>query len=106
MSRTVKLHFGAAGVNCMLGFGGSWSRSARHELVRAGAVFCRVHPDQMVEKARVISVVPGPMDIPHVRFAVSFERARFRFFEGGPRVLALSSFTEFYHEPVEAGAAA
>jgi hypothetical protein len=55
----------------------------------------------------VLSVAPGPMGIPHVRFAVSFERARFAFFEDGPRVLALSSFTEFYQEPVlEAGVAA
>ena len=47
------------------------------------------------------------MGIPHVRFAVSFERARFAFFEDGPRVLALSSFAEFYQEPVlEAGVAA
>jgi hypothetical protein len=83
------------------------SRAGRHDLVREGAVFRRVHPDQMVEKARVLSVGPGPMGIPHVRFAVSFERARFAFFEDGPRVLALASFTEFYKEPVlEAGVAA
>ena len=89
----------------MLGFGRS-SRSNRQELVRVGAIFRRVHPDQMVEKARVIAVAPGPSGIPHVRFAVSFERARFPIFEAGPRVLALSSFTEFYAEPVETGAAA
>lgn len=69
-------------------------------------MFRRVHSDQLVEKARVLSVAPGPKGIPHVRFAVSFERARFHFFEDGPRVLALSSFTEFYHEPVESGVAA
>ncbi len=90
----------------MLGFGGRSSRSVPKELVREGAVFRRVHPDQMVEKARVLSVAPGPRGIPHVRFAVSFERARFALFEDGPRLLALSSFTEFYHEPVETGAAA
>jgi hypothetical protein len=65
-----------------------------------------VHPGQMVEKAHVLSVAPGPMGIPHVRFSVSFERARFLFFEDGPRVLALSSFTEFYKECVEGGVAA
>jgi hypothetical protein len=88
----------------MLGFGRS-SRSNRPDMVRVGAVFRRVHPDQMVEKARVISVAPGPCGIPHVRFAVSFERARFACFEDGPRVLALSSFTEFYAEAVETAAA-
>ena len=87
----------------MLGFGsGRSSRSVREELVREGAVFRHVHPDQLVEKARVLSVAPGPSGIPHVRFAVSFERSRFAFREDGPRVLALSSFAEFYHEPVEA----
>ena len=74
--------------------------------MRVGAVFRRVHADQMVEKARVISVAPGPCGIPHVRFAVSFERSRFAFFEDGPRVLALSSFTEFYGESVETTVAA
>ncbi len=96
---------GTAGVIDMLGFGRS-SQADRHQLVREGAVFRRVHPDQLVEKARVLSVAPGPMGIPHVRFAVSFERARFAFFEDGPRVLALSSFTEFYQERIDAGAAA
>lgn len=89
----------------MLGFGRS-SRADRQQLVREGAVFRRVHPDQLVEKARVLSVAPGPMGIPHVRFAVSFERARFAFFEDGPRLLALSSFTEFYQERIDAGVAA
>ncbi len=90
----------------MLGFGGRSSHSIRQELVKEGAVFRRVHPDQLVEKARVLSVAPGPRGIPHVRFAVSFERARFHFVEDGPRLLALSSFTEFYHEPVESGVTA
>jgi hypothetical protein len=85
----------------MLGFSRS-SRSNRQDTVRVGAVFRRVHADQMVEKARA----PGPCGIPHVRFAVSFERSRFAFFEDGPRVLALSSFTEFYAEPVETTVAA
>ena len=89
----------------MLGFSRS-SRTTRQDTVRVGAVFRRVHADQMVEKARVISVAPGPCGIPHVRFAVSFERSRFAFFEDGPRVLALSSFTEFYAEPVETTVAA
>jgi hypothetical protein len=88
----------------MLGFSRS-SRTRRQNIVREGAVFRRVHPDHMVEIARVLSVAPGPMGIPHVRFAVSFTRARFAFFEDGPRVLALTSFTESY-QPVEAGVAA
>ena len=51
----------------------------------------------------MISVDPGPSDIPHVRFAVSFERSRFHLFEDGPRLLSLSSFTEFYRDLVPAG---
>ena len=79
----------------MLGFGRS-SRSNRQELVSA----------VLEPLDRIEPVAPGPSGIPHVRFAVSFERARFPIFEAGPRVLALSSFTEFYAEPVETGAAA
>ena len=81
-------------------------RTGRQDLVREGAVFRRVHADHLVEKARVLSVSPGLMGIPHVRFAVWFERARFPCFEDEPRVLALTSFTEAYREPVEVGAAA
>ena len=87
----------------LLGFGRS-SCIARPEQVRAGAVFRRVHPDQLVETARVLSVAPDPNGIPHVRFSVSFERARFARLDAGTRLLALASFTEFYREPVEAAA--
>ena len=89
----------------MLGFNARSSNTNRHKQVRAGAIFCHVHPDNLVEKARVISVAPGPRDIPHVRFAVSFERSRFHLFDDGPRLLSLSSFAEFYRDPVPAGAA-
>ena len=89
----------------MLGFGRS-ARIARPEQVHAGAVFRRTRPDKLVETARVISVTPDQNGIPHVRFAISYERARFSRFEGGTRLLALASFTECYREPVEAGVAA
>jgi hypothetical protein len=87
----------------MLGFGRS-TRQPRPEHVRTGAVFRRIHPDQLVETARVLSVGPDQNGIPHVRFAVSFERARFSRQEVDTRMLALASFTEWYREPVEAAA--
>lgn len=64
-------------------------------------MFRRIHDDHLVETARVLSVSEGPLGIPHVRFSVFFERGRFPVFEDGPRILSLSSFTEFYHDPVE-----
>ena len=87
----------------LLGFGRS-SRVARPEQVRAGAVFRRVHADQLIETARVLSVKPDQNGIPHVRFSVSFERARFARLDVGTRMLALASFTEAYREPVEVAA--
>ena len=92
-----------ARVDRMLSFGAPSSSKNRQKLVQAGATFCRIHPDNLVEKARVISIAPGPSDIPHVRFAVSFERARFHLFDDGPRLLSLSSFAEFYRDPLPAG---
>ena len=85
----------------MLGKSRVSSRERRTELVRVGAMFRRVHDDHLVETARVLSVSEGPLGIPHVRFSVFFERGRFPVFEDGPRILSLSSFTEFYHDPVE-----
>jgi hypothetical protein len=87
----------------MLGFGARSSTKSRQKLVQAGAIFCHVHPHNLVEKARVISIGPGPSDIPHVRFAVSFERARLHLFDDGPCLLSLSSFAEFYRDPLPAG---
>ena len=51
----------------MLGFGARSSTKSRQKLVQAGAIFCHVHPHNLVEKARVISIGPGPSDIPAVR---------------------------------------
>ena len=87
----------------MLGFGRS-TRQVRPEQVCSGAVFRRIHADHLVETARVLSVVPDQNGIPHVRFSVCFERARFSRQEVGTRMLALASFTECYREPVEAAA--
>jgi len=90
----------------MLGLFGRPARAlAQFDMVKAGAKFRRVHPDQLVETARVLSVAPGPNGIPHVHYAVTFARARCPCFEDGPRVMALPSFAQVYRDPVEAGAA-
>ncbi len=70
--------------------------------VAAGAVYRRVHPDNMVETAKVLSVGQDCFGIPHVRFNVSFGRTNRTLFEDGPRVLALASFTEHYRERIDA----
>jgi hypothetical protein len=69
--------------------------------VAPGEMFRRVHPDHTVETALVLGLQTGPLGIPHVRFSVHFERSRFAFFDDGPRILALASFTEYYREPVK-----
>ena len=47
-----------------------------------------------------MSVADDAYGIPHVRFQVSFRRSNWNFFDGGARMLALSSFTDRYTELV------
>ncbi len=71
------------------------------EFIKAGSSFRRVHPDRSVETARVLSVASDSFGIPHVRYEVVFERAQ-RTVVDGPRILALSTFTDTYRERVTA----
>lgn len=70
--------------------------------VREGALFQRKHPHNLVETARVLSIANDQFGIPHVKYEVKFERAqeRGRMFEG-PRVLALSVFTDSFRRCAE-----
>ncbi len=63
--------------------------------VKAGSVFRRIHRDNMVETARVLSVAEDCFGIPHVRFRVCYERPNRMFLEDA-RVLALESFARQY----------
>ncbi len=67
-------------------------------LVRTGGVFRRVGRDNTVVTATVLAIDDDSFGIPHVRYQVSIGREH-NFFEEGPRVLALSCFTEQYSEP-------
>ena len=49
---------------------------------------------------RLLSIADDPYGIPHVRFHVSFRRPNRNFFDGGARMLALSSFADRYTELV------
>ena len=75
-------------------------RGGQLENIEAGETFRRVHEDHMEETAEVLSVAYDPYGIPHVRFHVSFRRPNRNFFDGGARMLALSSFTDRYTELV------
>ncbi|MGE0747303.1 MAG: hypothetical protein AB7K86_18740 [Rhodospirillales bacterium] len=66
------------------------------EFVRVGSTFRRIHPDNLVEKARVVNLADGPLGIPHVCFEVSFERANHAIVAGESRTLALRAFAERY----------
>ncbi|HYM30778.1 MAG TPA: hypothetical protein VEU47_05730 [Candidatus Cybelea sp.] len=63
--------------------------------VREGAVFQRNHPNNLVERAKVVWIGKDSFGIPHVRFQVSYVRPDRQELEG-TKVLALSSFTERY----------
>jgi hypothetical protein len=56
-----------------------------------------VRRDNAVETATVLSIGDDSCGIPHVRYQVSIVRDH-NMFEEGPRVLALSCFTEQYPE--------
>lgn len=67
--------------------------------LKAGAEFTRDRKDKMVETARVLAVSSDSFGIPHIRYEVEIKRtsAQSRFLDG-PRVLALSTFLETYHQ--------
>ncbi|MEE9140716.1 MAG: hypothetical protein V3U18_08075 [Alphaproteobacteria bacterium] len=70
----------------------------RHTLlkdVKAGSVYRKVHRDNIVETARVVSVGEDCFGIPHVRFKLCYERPNRMFLEDA-RVLALESFAQHY----------
>lgn len=83
-----------------------FKRGSKLEYVRPGSTFQRIHRDQMVETARVLSVGTDAYGIPHVRFQVSFRRPNRNQFDGGARMLALKSFADQYRERVPAVEAA
>lgn len=77
-------------------------RSNETEAVQPGSTFQRVHPDDMIETAKVLAVAEDPYGIPHVKFQVSFRRPNRNAFDEGNRMLALKTFADRYKERVPA----
>lgn len=73
-------------------------RGNSFEYIKAGSSFHRVHPDQMVEIADVLSVGTDAYGIPHVRYQVSYRRPNRAAVSEGQRTLALKSFVARYTE--------
>lgn len=69
--------------------------------VKVGSKYRHSGPGDITETARVITVGPDPMGIPHVVYHVLIERGKQRQFEER-RTLNLQSFNERYSETVEA----
>lgn len=90
----------------MLGFKfGSWfGKDSRRQLdLEPGAVFRKVRPDNLVEKATVLSVKKDTSGIPHVRFDVALESpTHLRLTDSEQRLLCLQAFTENFPERVRA----
>jgi hypothetical protein len=70
------------------------------EYVRPGNIFRRVHEDNLLETAEIVSVGTDAYGIPHVRFNVTFSRPNRFSYDEGSRMLALRSFAERYRERV------
>ena len=83
---------------------GSWfGKNDSQCNLEPGAVFRKVRPDNLVEKATVLSVKEDTLGIPHVRFDVSLESpSHLRLTENQQRLLCLKSFTEHFPERVPA----
>lgn len=67
--------------------------------VRPGARFRRTMGQTQTETARVLSVSPDTMGIPHVHYEVVIERPQRRFVDG-PRLLSTQSFANTYRESI------
>lgn len=72
------------------------------DTVQPGSTFQRVHPDDMIETAKVLSVAEDSYGIPHVKFQISFRRPNRNTFDEGNRMLALKTFADRYKEQVPA----
>lgn len=84
---------------------GSWfgKGSGHRQDLEPGAVFRKVRPDNLVEKATVLSVKNDTLGIPHVRFDISLESpSHLRLTESQQRLLCVQAFTEHFPERVPA----
>ena len=70
--------------------------------VQPGSTFQRIHADDLIETAKVLSIAEDPYGIPHVKFLVSFRRPNRNTFDEGNRMLALKTFSDRYKERVPA----
>ncbi len=70
--------------------------------VQPGSTYQRVHADDLIETAKVLSIAEDPYGIPHVKFLVSFRRPNRNTFDEGNRMLALKTFADRYKERVPA----
>ena len=79
-----------------------FKRGRDMEYIRRGMEFRRTKRDNSIETARVLSVVLDRTRIPHIRYEINIHHAgRASAFIDGPRMLALSVFTDTYNERVD-----
>lgn len=68
--------------------------------VKPGDSYRRPRGGRFTETATVLDLRTDPFGIPHVRFALAFDRPSVGRYEGGMRILALSSFIDVYCERI------
>lgn len=81
----------------LYGHNGHNGHNGAASYIEAGNIFRCPHAGTIIETARVLSVRTDSYGIPHVTYQVRIRRAN-RDVEDGPRMLALTSFTERYTE--------
>lgn len=75
-----------------------WARRARDIDVKPGCRYFRRRRDDVTELATVMDLKPDAFGIPHVRFALVFEKPSIGRVEAGLRMLALNAFVSAYRQ--------
>jgi hypothetical protein len=73
-----------------------WSPRSRDIDVKPGGRYFRRRRDNVTEFATVMELKPDAIGIPHVRFALVFEKPSIGRVEAGLRMLALNAFVAAY----------
>lgn len=75
-----------------------WSPRPPDVEVKPGNRYFRRRRDNVTESATVMELKPDAFGIPHVRFALVFEKPSIGRVEAGHRMLALNAFVDAYRQ--------
>ncbi len=86
------------GLSQMASFLNFWLPPRLEPEVAPGHCYSRCRRDNVTERATVMELRADAHGIPHVRFALAFEKPSIGRVEGGLRMLALRAFVAVYRQ--------